>query len=1092
MNSGVAPLLVSKNQVAFAQNVSLRGGYLRTRAPYMLKSLNFNGDANLQSLVLTGKFQGAGYYRPDAGSESLIAQISGHLIKFTEIGSGFSVTDISVPGDFNDANVQQVWMWQSEKWLIVQDGSGTLPIFFDGTTSRRSYGPSVLLGTASAYSQPAPPAIGGIVTVTLTGQYNGPYDVPVIFNHEFYQTVASPLGAYTAVLTNFTDTPGAVVPKGTNIIIQPNFFGALAQDVHGQLFGNSGSQAVVTLKAPNPKYSAGGVHINVQMGGFQWQTFSIAPFDGSRYQLRNFDSNLAPSYQLFPAGSIITIANNTDPNVIVATTTADYTVPPVGSQVTVAISQPYQGTPNQSVFVGGNQYSIVASPLPPSSNQVSLINLTDNATANYAAGLTIMSVPEIPAGRNGAYGMGCNAVVLTDGISYIIGDVVGSGAGTIANNYRDAVLKVTQNDFLFGGGAFRLPGTGDIATAVIFPPNLDTSLGQGPLQIGTGFSFFTNVVPGTDPANWPTLTTPIQTESLKDNGPLGQNSTISVNSDTFFRSNVGVGSLVLARRQFASWGNKPISNEMVLIFDGDDQTLLQYGSAISFNNKFQTTTEPVNTINGIVHRGMASLNFDLISTMRQTLPPSWEGLQTGLNILQSISGRVNGSQRAFAFGYNFNLSQLELYELLSENTTSFADNDNTPIVWAFETPVIFNSDTKSLNELIQLRDGEVYLSDIQGNVHVDVYYRPDFYPCWTKWNGFDVCESDDASNSKHGYRMRVGLGQPSVDDCEVANNRPLRLGYFFQLRVVITGSCTWKGIRVKAITQPQPEFAPIICDTESCQTIDCDLPDPYALYNLEGVPPSVAPASNPVQPFANGVVYIKNYCALGLPYFFGTNLPPWITVDSANNQLIGAAGIFRGATQADADAAAQAGLEKVAPSLNIQCGFYNTQQTVTCADSSTQTVPAGVYFSTVSQADANNQAIALANVQCANPSCDSGAGGSFKIYGYFDGYIVSDGEAAHAGDVTWDGSFSYTGGCNWSGGGSFANGHILIQGKRICARIFFSASHTWIVEIYQNFGNTCNALWWGGEKLKGSTPAGVYNLTGGLDGAPLSIQLVPI
>lgn len=1090
MNSGVSPLLVSKNQIAFGQNISLRGGYLQPRPPLQKKTLDFGGDLNLQSLVLTGKFQGGGYYRPDAGTESLIAQISGHLLKFTEGGNSWVVTDISIPGDLNDATVAQVWMWQAEKWLIVQDGSGTLPIFYDGTTSRRSYGPSILLGTAASYSPAAPPAIGGIEQVTLTAPYTGPYNVPVIFNGEFYQTIANTAG-YTATLTNFTDTPGTTVPAGTSIIIQPNFFGALAQDVHGQIAGNSASEVVALLRTPNPKYAGGGVHISVQLGGYIWTTFGDGG-PGASYNLFNFDRNFAPAGQLYKAGSIITITNNTDPNVIVAVTTADYVVPPVGGLVNVSISQPYQGNQNQAVFVGGQQYSISAPPSPPGGLILNLINLTDTATANYTAALTIMSVPEIPAGRNGAYGMGCNAAVLTDGISYIIGDVVGSGAGTKANNYRDAVLKVTQNDFLFGGGSFRLPGTGDVATAVIFPPNLDTSLGQGPLQIGTGFSFFTNVVPGTDPANWPNLTTPIQTESLKDNGALGQNSTVSVNSDTFFRSNIGIGSLVLARRAFQGWGNKPISNEIGSILDMDNQSLLQYGSSLSFGNRFQTTTKPVASLNGIIHRGQVSLNFDLISTLRQQLPPAWEGLNTGLNIFQTISGRVNGSLRAFAFSYNFLTTALELYEFLPEKTASFADNDNSPIVWAFETPVIFNSDVKSLNELIQLRDAEAYLSDIQEDVNVKVYYRPDFYPCWTLWNEFDVCETSDANNSNPGYRMRVGLGQPSVDDCEIANNRPLRLGYFFQLRVVITGSCTWKGIRVKSVTIPQPEFAPIICDTESCQLIDCDQPDPYELYNtLQGDPPIVAPPSNPVLPFANNVVHLTNYCALGFPYFFGTNLPPWITVDSANNQLIGAAGIFRGATQADADAAAIAGLTAIAPSLNIQCGFYNTQQVVTCSDSSTQTVPAGVFFSTVSQADANNQAIALANVQCANPSCNPATGGKFKIFGYFDGYIPSDGEAAHPGDVTWDGSFDYTGSCGWAGGGSFSAGHILINGKRVCARIFFSGSNTWVVEIYQNFGNTCNALWWGGTKLKGSSPAGVYPLTGGIDGAPTSITIVP-
>jgi len=1104
MNSGVAPLLVSKNQVAFGQNISLRGGFLNTRPPYQKKTLNFGGDLALQNAVLTGKFQGGGYYRPDFGTESLIAQIQGRLFKFTESGASWQVSEISIPGDLNDPTVSQVWMWQSEKWLIIQDGSGALPIFFDGTISRRSYGPSILLGTAASYSPAAPPAIGSVETVTLVAPYTGPYNVPVIFNGEFYQPIQNPAG-YQVILTNLNDTPGNTVAQGSAVVIESKTVAVTTEGFSGSLSATSvfkvtsvaglqsGTNEFFPPYAPDNGITGvfiSGLKVNGNdESGIQWLINRGITQNPPTFSIQF--SNSGGQTVSWQAGAIISVPS-TNPNVIVGLTAASFVVPALNGSVSINLDRLYTGSDNQIVSINGAQYLLSAVSHPGDPFKLALINLTDNATANYASSLTIKSVPEIPAGRQGAYGMGCNCCALTDGISYIIGDVVGSGAGTQANNYRDAVLKVTQNDFLFGGGSFHIPGTGDSISAVIFPPNLDTSLGQGPLQIGTGFSFFTNVVPGTDPANWPTLTTPIQTESLKDNGALGQNSTISVNSDTFFRSSIGVGSLVLARRAFQGWGNKPISNEIGNILDLDDQTLLQYGSSISFGNRFQTTTNPISSPNGIVHRGQVSLNFDLISTLRQQLPPAWEGLNTGLNILQAISGRVNGSLRAFAFSYNFLTSALELYEFLPESTDSFADNDSNPIVWAFETPVVFNSDIKSLNELIQLRDGEVYLSDIQGNVHVDVYYRPDFYPCWTKWNGFDVCESSDAANSKPGYRMRIGLGQPSVDDCEISNNRPLRLGYFFQLRVVITGSCTWKGIRVKAVTIPQPEFAPIICDTESCQLIGCDLPDPYALYSLQGIPPQVNPTPQPpVQQFVNNVVYITNYCASGLPYFFGTNLPPWITVDSANNRLIGAAGNFRGGTQADADAAAIAGLTAIAPSLNIQCGFYNTQQVVTCSDSSTQTVPAGVFFSTVSQADANNQAIALANVQCANPSCNPSTGGKFKIFGYFDGYITADGDVGQAGDVTWDGSFTYTGGCNWAGGGSFSSGHILINGKRVCARIFFSGSNTWVVEIYQNFGNTCNALWWGGTKLKGSSPAGVYPLTGGIDGAPTSITIVP-
>ena len=144
VNSGVAPLLLNKSQISFGFNCSVRGGYLTHRPPVQKKTFIFQNPPQ-QAMVEGGFFQGAGYYRPDFGPQQLIAQISGHLFAFTEIGTGFTVTEISIPSDLNDPSILQVWMWQSEKWMIISDGSSKLPIFYDGVSSRRSYGPSVLL-----------------------------------------------------------------------------------------------------------------------------------------------------------------------------------------------------------------------------------------------------------------------------------------------------------------------------------------------------------------------------------------------------------------------------------------------------------------------------------------------------------------------------------------------------------------------------------------------------------------------------------------------------------------------------------------------------------------------------------------------------------------------------------------------------------------------------------------------------------------------------------------------------------------------------------------------------------------------------------
>jgi len=215
-------------------------------------------------------------------------------------------------------------------------------------------------------------------------------------------------------------------------------------------------------------------------------------------------------------------------------------------------------------------------------------------------------------------------------------------------------------------------------------------------------------------------------------------------------------------------------------------------------------------------------------------------------------------------------------------------------------------------------------------------------------------------------------------------------------------------------------------------------------------------------------------------------------VDSVNNQIIGAAGMFRGATQEAANAAGVAGLEKLIPSLNIQCGYYNTLQTITCSDLTTQSVPAGVFFSTVSQADANAQAVALCNTQCANPACSGTDTGKYKIAGYYDGLFFAGGNAAAAGDVPWDGTFQQKiDGCDWSPVLPKQLGTILISNKKICATIgFHSGPDEWILSIWDNIGGNC-FLTWEGLKLKGTSPAGTYTRDNG-PGAPQSITVVPM
>lgn len=904
INSGVSPTLLPKNQLSFATNATVRGGHISDRPPFNRQTLSFPSTA-IQSAFETGLFQGAAVYRPDYGTSQIVVQISGRLFAFAFNGVAWACTEITIIGDPNDANVSVIWMWQSEKWLIISDGTGALPIFYDGVSCRRSYGPSVTLAETQAIgSFPTPRVIGEVIQVTLTAPYDGPYDVPVFFNGELYQPVASASGGYGVLLTNVTAPVGHTIPEGSEVRIDPTIFGYNVGDSSWNPAPAPGSGSITLDNAV-----AGDISVLQQISFLGYTATINNKQVGTDYTVFTFGAISPPRTTALsiPGGTAITNPSSSGPIVSLGNTLADVVVPadvvvsttatasqandaepddyhyrtwtalpvadssnfapgmvvtisaitPVlgtgyvvaavgvntltiqttvkffgssttqqtiqsgatiaaaatGGTVAAEITQAYTGSPNQVVWIETYQYLISAIP-PTSSGTLYLINLTDTGDAGGAIPAEdILSVPELPAGRMGAYGMGRNWVCLTDGISYVAGDIVGGIAGSQANDYRDAVLKMTENDFLAGGGKFRLPESGNIITSMTFVPTLDTSQGQGPLQIGTDTGFFSNNCP-VDRTDWAALENPIQTQSLIGQGPTGQRSTTVVNSDILFRSSEGFGSLVIARRDFGTWGNTPISREVERALQNDVVTLLPYGGSVSFDNRWLTTCYPYSAAVGVYHFGLVALNFDLVSGLRGKSPPVYDGMWTGLNFLQPITGSFDGTGRSFVFTYNENTQKIELYELLRARDGRL-DNGIDRIQWAFETPVMFREDIKPMSKLVRLLDAEIGVKDVDGKVGIKVEYRPDYYPCWVTWREFEICADTTQTNAQPGYRTRLSLGDPPGDDCESSSNRQLKVGHFFQFRFTIDGHCKVMSFRVQATEAPESDFAEPVC-VETC------------------------------------------------------------------------------------------------------------------------------------------------------------------------------------------------------------------------------------------------------------------------------------
>lgn len=427
---------------------------------------------------------------------------------------------------------------------------------------------------------------------------------------------------------------------------------------------------------------------------------------------------------------------------------------------------------------------------------------------------------QLPPGRMGAYGMGRNWVCLPDGKQFVASDIEGGASGTPALDYRDAVLYITENTYLAGGGNFSVPGSIGEITAMRFGATLDASLGQGPLQVFTSEAVFSCNAP-VDRTTWQSVTNPILTESLIGNGALSQNATILANGDFMFRSPIGLASLILARRDFDTWGNVPQSREVDPILNKDNFGLLKFGSAVIFDNRILFTARPTQADQGVYHPLIIALNFDPISSLRGKAPSIYDGQWIGLNVLKLITGKFGGVDRCFAFTLETTTNQIELYEILktvedpdfaTDIITDFDGATERSIVQAFSSASIFNKHKADpTNELLKrLTNGEIMVDQLFGTVTFQAYWKPDQWPCWVPWYSWQEC-SGNATATNPGFRPRMGLGEPPALPCDSDNDRPLREGYTFQFRLVITGQCRFLGAHFTAWTISQDEFAKPKC-----------------------------------------------------------------------------------------------------------------------------------------------------------------------------------------------------------------------------------------------------------------------------------------
>jgi hypothetical protein len=794
MNADVDPHLLKRDELAMASNATLRGNFLTNRPPFFDLSIAYGS-----SFDGRGMFQDATYYKPDSGAEYMVAAIAGRLWKVSPNANSCDVEEVTGSAGPNPSNLQN-WLWQSEKWLINNDGI-SIPRLFDGSSTRRAIQSDVK--GATLVGGETIPAVGLSFSAALAkGQnYNGPFHISAqilsqdgLTNYGYVEIISQsndPSILYPVFLTNQTDAPGTTILAGTPILAyNPRDF--TIADVSANVKNGLLAYTITLDKAFNGRFPPS----QITFANSEYISVDVI----SSTQLEFYWPYTPGTPQSPGVGQSVHFVT-TDPVLNVGVLATDFIVPPQGTRALASLTSAYTGQPD-TVTIGQSQYNIQMP--PPTSGILSLINRTMSGDVggvpltNMPSNVQIIPLPELPPGRCGAYIMGRNWMSLPDGISFIASDQNGDASGTQAFNFRDASLKVTENTLLAQGGVFSVPSNGGQITFFKGLATLDSSLGQGQVQVGTPNLIFSCNAPQ-DRSQWQSTTNPILTVSLVTNGGLGQDSAVLSNGDLFFRSIDGIRSLVLARREFMSWGNTPQSQEVSPTLSDDDPALLNFCPGIVFDNRLIMGSSPVQGEFGTYWTSAVVMNFDPISTLQGKAPSIWEGRWTGRNIFKFVSGMFNGVERCFAFTYDVVNERISICELLRSGSVN-VDNTADQITWGGESPILLNS-RGDADDLLRMTDGEIYLKDVKGAVDITVWFRPDYDQNWHVWRSWTIPVGAT-------YQPRMGLGKPP-NASDPTTRRPWCEGYSFQLKFEFIGHCFLFGGRLMAEKVADKSFAPM-------------------------------------------------------------------------------------------------------------------------------------------------------------------------------------------------------------------------------------------------------------------------------------------
>ena len=382
------------------------------------------------------------------------------------------------------------------------------------------------------------------------------------------------------------------------------------------------------------------------------------------------------------------------------------------------------------------------------------------------------------------------------------------------NGFTDTsnTQNFTEITYWAEGGAFATPSNMGNITGMKVMPSIGGNLrGQGELVVLTDNGAFSMDV-SLPRTLW--NSSQIQRISLLGRGCTSPYLALA-NSELWFRSHDGWAFYSNSQSEFARYFSlRKLSREVNKWVSKDTPWLRQFASTMFFDNYLISTVAPETKrtdAEGLhrYHRGMVVLDLDNSSSPApdSQLSFRWNGIWSGVRPTHCISAQISDEKRGFIWSFDQD-NKNRLYEVTTNQQDDYGPQGTTRIKSFFTSARYdFNvSGTTNKFNRKKLTGGEMWMSEIPGNVDSYVEYRSDSNPCWSELKiptsfGCDPCSPkvDGCFPRQGGNRYkRYKFTTPNPQECNDLAGIPSAEGSEFQLKVSLEGVATVDRVRIMA------------------------------------------------------------------------------------------------------------------------------------------------------------------------------------------------------------------------------------------------------------------------------------------------------